>query len=113
MVGPNPAACWRGDELMPRGRRPGEQTKVRTKLAAWRVKRGVTQKELAEAVNIPLTSYWRIETGFPPPTIQQLGNLAIALGCQIEDLIEDRWREWSAYGKPPEPEMLWRNRDNV
>jgi transcriptional regulator with XRE-family HTH domain len=112
MVRPNPVACSRGAGLMaPRGRRPGEQTRVRTKLAAWRVKRGVTQKELAEAVNIPLTSYWRIETGFPPPTVQQLGNFAVALGCQIEDLIEDRWRAWSAGGRPPEPEKLWRNRD--
>jgi transcriptional regulator with XRE-family HTH domain len=94
-----------------RGRRPVEQTKVRTKLAAWRVKRGMTQKELAEAVDIPPTTYWRIEVGMKYPTVRDLGNLAIVLGCQVEDLIDDRWREWSKPGSPPEPEHLWRDQD--
>ena len=45
------------------GRRPGEQTKVETKLAEWRTKRAITQQELARATGISLTAYRRLERG--------------------------------------------------
>src|ERR1700742_3676919 len=43
--------------------RPGEQTDVRTKVAAWRVKRGVTQHAMADAVGVSRATYVRLEQG--------------------------------------------------
>jgi transcriptional regulator with XRE-family HTH domain len=95
------------------GRRPAEQTKVETKLAAWRVKRGMTQKELARAIGISLSSYYRLERGMNRnPPLGYLANAAIVLGCKLEDLIEDRWRSWHVLWQlnPPErPKELWRS----
>lgn len=85
-----------------------------TKLAAWRVKRGVTQKEMAEATGIPLSTYWRLERGrvWSPP-VRYLTNCAIALGCELDDLIEGDVHEWyritrSTPDDPPDPEVFWR-----
>jgi transcriptional regulator with XRE-family HTH domain len=52
-------------------------------------------------VEIPPTTYWRIEIGLKSPSIRELGNLALVLGCGLEDLIEDKWRTWSLPGEPP------------
>src|SRR3954454_23524609 len=74
---------------------PGEQTDVRTQLAAWRVKRGVTQNALAEAVGVSRATYVRVEQGRNPnPPLRLLVNCALALGCELDDLIEDHWRGW-------------------
>jgi len=95
------------------GRRPGEQTQVYSKLAEWRVKRNVTQKELAEATGIPLATYWRLEKRriWNPP-IRHLASCAIALGCELEDLIEDQWRSWYDFSPanrpPPDVGNFWR-----
>jgi hypothetical protein len=39
-------------------------------------------------------------------------NAALALGVAVDDLIEDRWREWHELRKdrpePPAPEEFWR-----
>jgi DNA-binding Xre family transcriptional regulator len=95
-------------------RRP-DQTDVRTKLAALRVQRGVTQAELAAAVGIALATYRRLERGrVPSPPLRYLSNCAIALGVELEDLIEDEWREWFVFDQhraatPPSPDGLWRD----
>jgi DNA-binding XRE family transcriptional regulator len=74
---------------------PGEQTDVRTKLAARRVKRRVTQNALAEAVGVSRATYVRLEQGRNDnPPLRLLVNCAIALDCELEDLIEDEWRAW-------------------
>lgn len=100
---------------MPRpGRRPGEQTKAETRIAEWRVKRGLTQQETADAVGLSLNGYWKYEHGqIYNPGVRQLANLAIIFGCELEDLIEDDWRQgiWGL-GKPLPPEdpsRLWRS----
>jgi transcriptional regulator with XRE-family HTH domain len=86
---------------------------VFSKLAAWRVKRGVTQAEMAAATGIPLSTYWRLERRrlWNPP-IRHLTNCAIVLGCELEDLIEDDMRTWkwsrAAPDEPPDPSALWR-----
>jgi transcriptional regulator with XRE-family HTH domain len=95
------------------GRRPAEQTKVETKLAAWRTKRQITQAELAEAVGISLTAYRRLERGQRQnPQLRQLMNCAIALGCELEDLLDDSYRAWypfdQRHAQPPEHAELWR-----
>jgi hypothetical protein len=41
------------------------------------------------------------------PRIRHLSNCAIALGCELEDLIEDSVREWAVLGHldgPSDPE---------
>jgi transcriptional regulator with XRE-family HTH domain len=90
---------------------PGEQTDVRTKLAAWRVKRGVTQNAMAEAVGVSRATYVRLEQGRNDnPPVRLLVNCAIALGCELDDLIEDEWRAWyTPAGIPPSspPSTLW------
>ena len=103
--------------MAPRGRRPGEQTKVETKLAAARVLRGMTQAEVAAATGIPLSTYWKLERDeIKNPGIRDLANCAIVLGCKLEELIDDGWTDWW-YGPiyyrprpapPAAPKHLWR-----
>jgi transcriptional regulator with XRE-family HTH domain len=79
-----------------RGRRPGEQTIVRTKLAAWRVRRGLTQDELAELAGISRSKLIRLERGVARTDmrVEDMAQLAIALGCEPADLIERDWLRW-------------------
>lgn len=91
-----------------------EQTKVRTPLAEWRLKRGMTQKELREAAGITRTVYGRLERGeHPDPPLRLLSNCAIVLGVPVEELLQPEWREWwkpqPADPDPPaDPSDLWR-----
>ena len=85
-----------------------------SKLARERLRRGVTQQELADAIGIPLIAYWRLEhgrTGNPP--LHYLVNCAIALGVELDDLIEDDWRAWHVLDQrrrqPPDPSAFWRD----
>jgi transcriptional regulator with XRE-family HTH domain len=79
-----------------RGRRPAEQTIVRTKLAAWRVRRGLTQEELAELARISRSKLIRLERNlaFTDMRVQDLAQLATALGCEPSDLLEHDWMRW-------------------
>lgn len=98
--------------------RPLEQTQARTPLARMRLKRGVTQKQMWEATGISRSAYMRMERGtHPNPPIRYVANCAIALGCDIEDLIQDEWREWwvRAPGHepaaPPDRREFWGEND--
>jgi DNA-binding XRE family transcriptional regulator len=89
------------------------RTKSGTRLARWRLRRGVTQTKLAEATGIPIASYRRLERGQrSAPPLWQLTNCAYALGVDLTDLFEDAWLEWRAPGpehqEPPNPRRLWR-----
>lgn len=96
------------------GRRPVSQTKIETRLAWWRAKRGITQSELAQATGISESTYWRLERGrYRNPPLRYLMNCAIALGCELDELIDDAYREWFVIDQrdapePPEPTELWR-----
>jgi transcriptional regulator with XRE-family HTH domain len=85
----------------------------KTKLAHWRKRRGVTQEELARATGLSLSVLRRLETGrYENPPVRYLNNCALALGCKLEDLIEDEWREWLVMDQryaavPPEPKGFW------
>lgn len=87
--------------------------KAETKLADWRRRRGLSQAELARAVGLTRTTYWRLETGrVRNPRLRQLMNCAIALGCELDDLVEDDWREWYPFDRsrapaPPDVDELW------
>lgn len=96
---------------MPARRDPG--TKAETKLARVRMARGVTQEELADAIGISEPTYRRLERGLmTSPPLGYLVNAALALGVELDDLIEDVWREWHELRpdrtEPPAPEDFWR-----
>ena len=95
--------------------KPVKQTKVRTPLAEARVRRGMTQTEVAAAAGMSRTTYNKLERGgYDDPPLRYLNNCAIVLGVdRVEDLFEPRWREWyqALPGDPPAPEdpsALWR-----
>lgn len=97
------------------GRRPGEQTKAETKLARKRLERGMTQEELAFAAGIRPSTYWKLERGrIQNPGVRYFTNLAIVLGCKVDDLLEDEWLDWwqpsiiRSPPKPKNPKKLWR-----
>lgn len=82
-------------------------------LARVRMARGLTQEELADAIGISLPTYRRLERkDMQNPGLRYLANAALALGVELDLLIEDEWREWMAFDeqrvKPPQPEEFWR-----
>jgi transcriptional regulator with XRE-family HTH domain len=86
-----------------------------TRLAHARMSRGVTQDELAQAVGISVPTYRRLERGeVRNPKLGHLVNCAIALGVELDALLEDEWLQWLPFDQraatPPEPEALWRRR---
>jgi hypothetical protein len=46
------------------------------------------------------------------PSIRLLANCALALGVEVEELIEDEWREWLVLDQrrphPPDAASFWR-----
>jgi transcriptional regulator with XRE-family HTH domain len=86
---------------------------MHTRLAHWRVFRGYSQNWLAMRSGVPLGTLRRIEQGAQarPPDMRHVGNLAVALGCRFEDLLEDEWKGWTVLPngprKPPAPEQHW------
>lgn len=92
--------------------RRSSQSRAATRLARLRTERGLTQDELAEASGISIATLRRLERGsMPNPPLRYLGNCAIVLGCQLEDLIEEQWRDWLPLAKPKpprKPEALWK-----
>jgi transcriptional regulator with XRE-family HTH domain len=83
-----------------------------SKLARARLRRGVSQHELADATGIPLKTYWRLEHGkTDDPSLRLLVNCALALGVELDELIEDDWRTWQVLDRrrpePPDPAEFW------
>jgi transcriptional regulator with XRE-family HTH domain len=97
---------------MPARHDPG--TTAETRLARARMSRGVTQEELAKTVGISVPTYRRLERGQTNnPKLRHLVNCAIALGVDLDDVLEDEWFEWlpldkSSAAVPPEPDEFWR-----
>lgn len=66
-----------------------------TRLATQRIGKGWRQEDLAEAAGLSRATYQRLESGrMPNPPLRYLVNLSIVLDCELDDLIEDEWREW-------------------
>lgn len=61
---------------------------IGTNIKATRVKRGMTQKELAEQVNVDQSMICQIERGTKMPTVPLAKQIADALGCKIQDFLE-------------------------
>lgn len=54
---------------------------------------------MARATGISVGTYRRLERGeTAAPNLRHLGNCALVLDCEVEDLIEDEWREWWSVG---------------
>jgi transcriptional regulator with XRE-family HTH domain len=87
------------------------QTDVRTRLAATRVATGLTQKEMAWAIGIPIASYIRLERGqHRNPPFGWLINAATVLDCDLDELIDDAMRKWYPFDRPAPPPPEWRKR---
>ena len=90
-----------------------ERTQTRTKIAAKRLERGLTQKEVAYFSGIPLTSYRRLERGQNPnPPLRWLVNCQHALALEdLRDVLEDDWLGFFQLGpgkpdQPPDPMII-------
>lgn len=51
---------------------------------------GLTQKELAEKVGMTLAAVNRYENGVRVPSVNIAVRIAHALGCTVEELVEDQ-----------------------
>jgi transcriptional regulator with XRE-family HTH domain len=86
---------------------------VKTKLAAARLRRGLTQREVAERSGISYATYQRLERGeIDNPPLRYLTNCALLLGVRVGDLIEDEWLQWKRFDEttpdPPTQDARWR-----
>ena len=52
-----------------------------------RIEKGLTQKQLADKLNIPYQMLQRWENGKFSPNAKHLLNLSLALECSLQDLI--------------------------
>ena len=76
------------------------------KLAAWREYRGWTQSDLARYTGIPQRTIAHMEssTSGQRANVRLLIQCALALRCELDDLIEDEWRDWQLLdARAPEP----------
>ncbi len=73
----------------------------------------MTQEELASVVGVSAPTLRGLERGeVANPKLRTLVNCAIALGVELEDVLEDDWLEWLPTGgaeRPPKPDKLWRH----
>ena len=87
-----------------------------TKLEQWRKRRGVSQDKLAAAIGVSRTTYQRLERGDDDnPRLRYFVNASLALGCKLEDLLEDVWLNWKVFDRqhpqPPARETFWTTSD--
>lgn len=86
--------------------RPSRANRV-TKIAELRIAAGLTQRQLSERTGVSIAHYRRLERDeLRDPGVRTLSNVAIALGVQIEDLVEEHWRDWMVFdaaGAPRPP----------
>lgn len=74
----------------------------------------MSQTELATASGLSIATLRRLERGsIVNPPLRYLTNCAIVLGCPMEELVEDEWRQWLPLAKPKpptDPGALWHPR---
>ena len=91
-----------------------QQSDIRTRLAAARVGSGLTQKEMAWAVGIPVASYIRLERGkLRNPRLGWLVNASIVLGADFPDLLDDSMMSWYHLDRSGPPPKSWYERPEV
>jgi transcriptional regulator with XRE-family HTH domain len=98
--------------VSPARHNPYESEPPSTRLARVRISRGVTQEELAEAIGVSPPTVRRLERGeVENPKLRHLVNCAIALGVDLDEILEPAWLKWlpaSGARKPPKPDKFWR-----
>ena len=89
----------------PRRSTPRPQaSKATTRLARWRLARGLTQQQLAKLTGVSRATLQRLELGEQTnPPLRTLANCALALEVPLEQLIEDEWREWFVFDATDAP----------
>jgi transcriptional regulator with XRE-family HTH domain len=110
---PRPIVQVDEDQLDPWPRADALRTSSQSPLAWWRLRRGMTQEELAEAAGVPVASYRRMERGeVTAVNLAHLSNCAWVLGVDHTDLIDPDWLAWRAPDagpdEPPAPGSRWR-----
>ncbi len=90
-----------------------ERTKPRTRLAAARLSRDLTQKQVAHFAGIPLSSYRRLERGGNAnPPLRWLVNLQHVLALDtLDELLEPEWLAFrqlrpGAPRRPPDSKII-------
>lgn len=93
---------------MPARKQP--QGDLISKIARLRVKQGLTQAELAAQIGISATTITRLErTLIDNPPLGWLVNAALALGVELEDVIDGWMLNWHTTTAAPEPPPGRRN----
>lgn len=59
------------------------------KIKLYRMENGLTQKEMANALNSSQNTISNYETGVRTPTVKKLLAIATLLGCSVADLTAD------------------------
>jgi DNA-binding Xre family transcriptional regulator len=73
-------------------RADASRSALKTKLARMRVLRDYKQADLEDGSGVGLRTIQRLESGeLRNPPLWTLVNLAVALECTLEDIIEDDW----------------------
>jgi hypothetical protein len=80
----------------------------------------VAVEQMAPNTGVTLATYRRLERGQNrAPNLRYLANCALVLRVELDDLIEDEWREWwvfdvvDAAGRPMTPSWLRRPRSGA
>jgi len=61
---------------------------IKNKFRELRLNRGLTQKDIADALSISQVSVWQWEAGESLPKADKLPAIAELFGCTIEELFE-------------------------
>jgi transcriptional regulator with XRE-family HTH domain len=77
-----------------------------TRLGRLRVEAGLTQADMAERTGLSASDYWRLEHNRSPHAVslRALVNCALVLGVEVDELIEDEWREWYPFAQRRAPQ---------
>jgi transcriptional regulator with XRE-family HTH domain len=72
-----------------------------SKLGQLRVAAGYNQADMADLTGIALSVYSRLERNTRPGNVnyRALVNCAAVLGVDVDELIQDEWREWHVFDK--------------
>lgn len=95
------------------GQASAASSHANTRLAIWRLRRSIKQEDLARAVGLSRDTLSRLERGeIANPPLRYLSNCAIVLDVDLEELIEDVWREqWLTLRptapRPRNPSSIW------
>lgn len=78
---------------------------LRSRIARRRVQIRLSEKRLAELTGLSLRQVQRYCAGeIKDPRLSELVNLAMALDCRLEDILEPEFLEWTVFDATNAPE---------